>query len=37
VIGWPLGALAAWFALNLGVRTWRQYRHQRDPVANEPD
>lgn len=33
-IGWPLGALAAWFALNLGIRSWRvrkrRWREMRD-------
>jgi cardiolipin synthase len=28
VVGWPLGVLAAWFALNLGIRTWRQWRRR---------
>src|SRR6185312_6024191 len=29
-IGWPLAAIAAWFALNLGIASWRKYRrHQR--------
>ncbi len=28
LIGWPLGILAAWFALNLGVRAW-QLRRRR--------
>jgi cardiolipin synthase len=27
VLGWPIGLLAAWFALNLGVRSWR-LRHR---------
>ncbi len=25
-IGWPFGALAAWFSLNLVIRRWRQHR-----------
>ncbi|WP_430390279.1 phospholipase D-like domain-containing protein [Dyella sp. 20L07] len=29
VIGWPLGVLAAWFALNFGVRAWRLRRRFR--------
>ena len=33
-IGWPLGAIAAWFALNLGIRSWRvrkrRWRELRD-------
>lgn len=28
MIGWPVGALAAWFALNTGIRAW-QLRRQR--------
>ena len=28
-IGWPLGVIAAWFALNLGIASWRRYRHQQ--------
>ncbi|HJW06607.1 MAG TPA: phospholipase D-like domain-containing protein [Rhodanobacter sp.] len=30
-IGWPFGAFAAWFALNLGIRNWRaRKRRQRE-------
>jgi cardiolipin synthase len=33
-IGWPFGAIAAWFALNLGIRSWRvrkrRWRELRD-------
>ncbi|EIL98406.1 phospholipase D-like domain-containing protein [Rhodanobacter denitrificans] len=33
-IGWPFGALAAWFALNLAIRSWRvrrrRWRERRD-------
>ncbi len=30
VVGWPLAALALWFALNFGIRAWRaRQRHQR--------
>jgi cardiolipin synthase len=32
-IAWPFAVLAAWFALNLGVRSWRiraRYRPQSD-------
>jgi len=30
-IGWPFGAIAAWFALNLGIRSWRaRKRRQRE-------
>ncbi|UJJ58391.1 phospholipase D-like domain-containing protein [Rhodanobacter denitrificans] len=28
-IGWPFGALAAWFALNLAIRSWRVRRRRR--------
>jgi cardiolipin synthase len=36
VIGWPLGVLSAWFALNFGVRAWR-LRQRFKQVAVEPD
>jgi cardiolipin synthase len=33
-IGWPLGVIAVWFALNLGIRSWRvrkrRWRELRD-------
>lgn len=29
IVAWPVGVVAAWLALNLGVRTWRQYRRKR--------
>ena len=35
-IGWPLGVLAAWFALNLGIATWRTYRRRRAALADKP-
>lgn len=28
-VGWPLGVIAAWFALNLAIASWRKYRHHR--------
>ena len=28
-IGWPFALLAAWFALNLGIRGWRVRRHRQ--------
>jgi cardiolipin synthase A/B len=28
-IGWPIGALLAWMALNMAVRTWRHWRRRR--------
>ena len=31
-VGWPLGVLAAWFALNLGIAAWRVYRGRRRPA-----
>jgi len=39
IIAWPLGVLAAWFAFNLGIRTWqqRQRRRRRMMQANEAD
>jgi cardiolipin synthase len=33
-IGWPFGAVAGWFALNLGIRSWR-LRKRRRHVLNE--
>jgi len=33
-IGWPFGALAGWFALNLGIRAWR-VRKRRAPADND--
>ncbi|HEX7815361.1 phospholipase D-like domain-containing protein [Dyella sp.] len=29
VVGWPVGIFSAWFALNLGIRTWRLRRRRR--------
>jgi cardiolipin synthase len=28
-ISWPIGALAAWVAVNMGVRAWRSWRRRR--------
>jgi cardiolipin synthase A/B len=28
-IGWPIGALCAWAAVNMGVRVWRVWRRRR--------
>ncbi len=36
-IGWPLGVLAAWFALNLGIASWRTYRRRRAASASKAD
>jgi cardiolipin synthase A/B len=33
VIGWPLGMLAAWFALNFGIRAWRLRRRLRQQAG----
>ena len=33
-IGWPFGAVAGWFALNLGIRSWR-LRKRRWHLLNE--
>ncbi|OOG46687.1 cardiolipin synthase B [Rhodanobacter sp. C01] len=35
-IGWPLGVLAAWFAFNLGIRSWR-VRKRRGQAPREAD
>ena len=37
VIGWPLGAIAAWLALNFGVRVWRLRRRLREAAAELDD
>ena len=39
VVGWPIGVLALWFALNFGIRAWRARRkHQRRvQAAGEAD
>jgi cardiolipin synthase len=37
-IGWPFGVLAGWFALNLGIRSWRLRklgRHAAGAVADD--
>ncbi|HEY9511661.1 MAG TPA: phospholipase D-like domain-containing protein [Rhodanobacter sp.] len=36
-IGWPLGVLAAWFSLNLGIATWRTYRRRRAASASKAE
>jgi len=33
-IGWPLGVLAGWFALNLAIAAWRGYRRRRQRPAS---
>jgi cardiolipin synthase A/B len=39
IIGWPLGAMAAWFAINTGIRAWqlRQRRLRRIRGIDESD
>jgi len=37
VIGWPLAVVAAWFALNFGVRAWRLRRRLRQRAAELDD
>jgi cardiolipin synthase A/B len=34
-IAWPLGALAGWMALNLGIRGWRQRQRRRREVTRD--
>ena len=29
-IGWPVGVMAVWIAVNVSVRIWRLYRRRRD-------
>ena len=36
-IAWPFALLAAWFALNLGIRHWRQRRRAHRPAQNVAD
>ncbi len=37
-IGWPFGLLAAWFALNLAIRSWRaRKRHRREMRESTSD
>lgn len=36
-IGWPVGLFAAWFALNLGIRTWRMRRRHRRRLQEAED
>jgi len=35
-IGWPFAALAGWFALNLGIRGWRQRARNRRESKRNP-
>jgi cardiolipin synthase len=37
VIGWPIGVVAAWLALNFGVRVWRVRRRLRANAADLDD
>jgi len=37
VIGWPVGVVAAWLALNFGVRVWRVRRRLRSNAADLDD
>jgi len=37
VVGWPIGVLAAWFALNLGIRSWRMRRQHRRRLQKVDD
>ena len=37
VIGWPIGVVAAWLALNFGVRVWRVRRRLRANAADIDD
>jgi len=37
VIGWPLAVVAAWFALNFGIRAWRLRRRLRQRAAELDD
>lgn len=35
-ISWPIGALAGWFALNLGVASWRSWQRRRRTGPTPP-
>ncbi len=35
-IGWPFAALCLWFALNLGIRGWRERRQRNQAASTEP-
>lgn len=37
IIGWPLGVVAAWLALNFGIRVWRLRRRLREQAAELDD
>jgi cardiolipin synthase len=34
-VGWPIGIIAGWFALNLGIASWRTRVHRRVPRAED--
>jgi cardiolipin synthase len=34
-VGWPIGVIAGWFALNLGIASWRAGVHRRVPRAED--
>ncbi len=34
-VGWPIGVIAGWFALNLGIASWRTRVHRRVPQAED--
>ena len=36
-IGWPFGVIAAWFALNLGIRSWRDRKRRWRKVRDVDD
>ncbi|MDW2981579.1 phospholipase D-like domain-containing protein [Rhodanobacter sp. KK11] len=36
-IGWPFGTLAAWFALNLGIRSWRARKRRWRELRHADD
>jgi cardiolipin synthase len=36
-IAWPFALFAAWFALNLGIRHWRQRRRAQQPAQSAAD
>ncbi|AIF48319.1 phospholipase D-like domain-containing protein [Dyella japonica] len=37
VIGWPLGVVAMWFALNFGIRAWRLRQRFRQLTVEQED
>jgi cardiolipin synthase len=37
VVGWPIGVLAAWFAINFAIRAWHLRQRSRRRAAELDD